>query len=346
MELSQFRNETSERSDPRNWAKRLLIERTTLHYDSIEGCNQNNQNVVTHLMERARVTITGTGEVNTNAAFASIKQLEGDDNKLLRKIRFANCFGKPLTYVLYCNENENVFVFTITSLNDITLQRSFTTYQSFSNWIAEIKGWVSRKAFREDGLPQFDIILRRAGTAWPTNIDCFISNAENIPCAILEFQNTKDALVRNHCNNDWFLCRSIQYNDIRRWTSQEILRVQSNLRFFIITWSANEPNFIFKRVNKITIPDLPYPDMQAVGNYQSALSAYINNNRSQERFDRIANNYSTFNFSYEQNQMRKLVHRPPLTVEAQTFPFIYYTSKEYVENNQNRLIELSNNFVN
>lgn len=225
MEFSQFRKETSERSDARNWVKMLLIEGTPLHYDSIEGCNQNNQNVVTHLLERARISIAGTGEININTVFASIKNLEGDDNKLLRKIRFASCFGIPLTYVLYCNENENVFLFTITSLNEIALQRSFTTYQAFSNWIAEIKGWVSRKAFREDGLPQFDIILRRAGTAWPTNIDCFISNTDNAPQAILEFQNTKDALVRNHCNNDWFLCKSIQYNDIRRWTSQEILQI-------------------------------------------------------------------------------------------------------------------------
>ncbi len=345
MEFLNYRKETSERSDAQNWAKKLLIEKTELHYDSIEGCNQNSNNVVTHLMERARIDITGIGEINLANIIHSIKDIEGND-RLLRKIRFANCFGKPLTYVLYCNENENVFVFSISDLDKISLDNQYSSFKVFSDWIKEIKGWVSTKPFREDGLPQFDIILRRAGTAWPTNIDCFISTKLNIPCAILEFQNTKDYSVRSHCNNDWFLCKSIQYNDIRRWTSQEILRVQSGLGFFIITWSVNEKNLTLKKINCITIPELPFANRQIVDEYKSALSVYINRNKSQADFEKIAKKYSTFSFFYEKGLMNKRIHNPLLSIEAKTFPYIYYDLKEYIENDPMKLVNILSDSVN
>lgn len=51
MIFKNYRKETSERSDAGNWAKKLLAEKTGLFFDSIEGCNENNQNIVTHLME-------------------------------------------------------------------------------------------------------------------------------------------------------------------------------------------------------------------------------------------------------------------------------------------------------
>ena len=55
MAFKNYRKETSERSDEANWAKKILIEKTGLFFDSIEGCNENKDNVVTHLMERARI---------------------------------------------------------------------------------------------------------------------------------------------------------------------------------------------------------------------------------------------------------------------------------------------------
>jgi len=55
MALINFRKETSERSDKANWAKTLLIEKSGFCLESIEGCNQNTENIVTHLIERARV---------------------------------------------------------------------------------------------------------------------------------------------------------------------------------------------------------------------------------------------------------------------------------------------------
>lgn len=348
MELLNFRKETSERSDSRNSAKRILTERTNFHYDSIEGCNQNVNNIVTHLLERARVDISGTDDFNITTILNSIKNLEDDKNqhRLLRKIRFANYFDISLTYILYCNENQNVFVFTIPNENEISFVRSFNNFPEFSQWIKGIKGWESSKPYRESDLPQFDIALRAAGTAWPTNIDCFISNANNIPCSILEFQNTKKATVKEHCNNDYFLCKYISSNDIRRWTSQEILRVQSRLKLFIITWSATEKNYIFKRVDRITIPNLPYPNWDLVNVYKNALSNYVNKNRNELIFNQIASKYSSFNFSFANKRMIRNINNPVLSIEAKTFPFIYYVNKEYIEDNTDRLIELTNEFIN
>ena len=55
MGFSNYRKESSERSDSLNWAKQSLIDNTAFCFDSIEGCNQNASNIVTHLIERARV---------------------------------------------------------------------------------------------------------------------------------------------------------------------------------------------------------------------------------------------------------------------------------------------------
>ena len=41
MAFKNYRKETSERSDEANWAKKILIEKTGLFFDSIEGCNEN-----------------------------------------------------------------------------------------------------------------------------------------------------------------------------------------------------------------------------------------------------------------------------------------------------------------
>ena len=44
MAFKNYRKETSERSDEANWAKKILIEKTGLFFDTIEGCNENKDN--------------------------------------------------------------------------------------------------------------------------------------------------------------------------------------------------------------------------------------------------------------------------------------------------------------
>ncbi len=360
MTLSNFRKETSERSNVNNWAKNILRTITGYHFESIEGCNQNANNITTHLFERARIDCSSEGESTQEQIIERIINLEGEET-IQRKINFAQCFGIPLSYVLYCDENELVYLINFTSLTTTEIAQTFNNYGEFANWIDEIKGWRSTKTFREmPDLPHFDRRLRQEKTPWPTNIDCFICDNSNHPIAILEFQNADKVGVINHYNNDYFLCKMIKTNqssfpvyhdDIRRWTSQEIIRVQSGLRFFIITWATAANDFTLKEVEKITIPHFPnlangQPDWTIQNKYKAALHSFSNTRpRNRELAQIIANTYQTFNLSYTLGIMTETRNNPPLNSQNKTFPWIYYRYNETVIDNRERLIELFTNLI-
>ena len=339
MAFYNYRKETSERSDASNWAKKILVEKTGFFFDAIEGCNENNQNVVTHLMERARVDVID-GHSTIQNVLSSIIRLEGSD-VLQRKINFAKAFQRPLTYVLYCDEKEYVWVFTIKSLTECEFTASYNTNKAFSEWIASIKGCQSTKPFRErEDLPYFDKVLRRSGCAWPTNIDCFISNQNFEPVGILEFQNAKNTEVLKHCNNEFFLGKFVRYNqygypsydnDIRRWQSQEILRVQSGLRLFVVTWAQNSKDFILKEIDVISFPALPFgQDWKRHGEYQKLMHDYANNHDVKVA-QTIMHNFATYKLAYYPPNMHLEFHQPPLSGKDKSFPLIYYRYKNKVE---------------
>ena len=345
MAFYNFRKETSERSDASNWAKKVLVEQTGLFFDAIEGCNENAQNIVTHLMERARVDVNANN-TSTQDVLNQIINLEGQD-VLQRKINFANAFQRSLTYVLYCNENESVWVFTIKSLTECEFSASYKSFKDFSDWIASIKGWKSTKPYRErEDLPYFDIALRRAGCAWPTNIDCFISNQNSEPIGILEFQNAKNTEVLKHCNNEFFMGKFVRYdsyghakydNDVRRWQSREILRVQSGLRLFIITWAQNSDDYILKEVDVIAFPDLPFAkDWNRHSQYQKLMHDYANSHDARIA-QTIMHNFATYQLAYFPPEMRLIYHHPPLSAKDKSFPIIYYRYKNKVEGRKENL---------
>lgn len=351
MGITNFRKESSERSDSQNWAKELLMNIEGIHLESIEGCNQNADNTVTHLIERARIDIEPGEKAKKQDVIDAIIQLEGEA-RLQRKINFANCFDTPLYYALYCDEAEKVYLIRIKSLTEIEPYKTFQTYTAFSNWIQGIKGWISRKKFREiDDLPYFDKALRKAGCAWPTNIDCFITNDNNEPIAILEFQNAKNTRVKEHCNNDFFLCKMSSINsygypqyhdDIRRWVSQEILRVQSGLRYFIITWSQNEEDYILKELELVTAPEFPQNNGKVnwdiVNAYKRDLNKFVNNGKQKSDFDNVANNYQSYNLYKVDTGIQSQVNEPPLSYSNQTFPSLYYSSKKLVEGTKGQIV--------
>lgn len=354
MKLVKFRKETSERSDGDNWCKSILQDKTAYYFDSIEGCNQNTDNKVTHLIERARVTAI-EGKSTKQEVLNSIVKLEGKE-VLLRKIKFANCFNVPLSYALYCDEIENVFLFQFNSIEQIEFIKHFKSYSEFAKWIADIKGWVSKKPFREYvDLPYFDKHLRKNKTPWPTNIDCFVSDSGNNPIAIIEFQNAKDTGVLNHCNNDHFQCKigfrkngnygpyTIYSDDIRRWTSQEILRVQSALKLLIITWSQKSSDFQIKELECVSIPFFPEsngrPDWTVMSAYKGDLNAYIKSNRSKEIEQKISKSRKTFNLLKTAEGINTYVNVPPLSYEEKTFPSLYYSSKMKVRNDKMGLVD-------
>jgi len=334
--FTNFRKETSERSDAQNWAKQSLIQNTPFHFDSIEGCNENSKNVATHMMERARVDYDGHDNMGLDDVCTAITQLEGED-VLQRKINFAKAFQLNLSYVLYNDETRNVWLYEFEDLKSLKFVQSFETFVAFSNWIAGIKGWKSTKGFREiQDLPLFDKELRRAGTAWPTNIDCFVSDENNQPIGILEFQNADTVSVRNHCNNEFFLCKQSYTNqygypayhdDIRRWLSQEILRLQSCLRLFVITWEKNSEDYVLKEIDSVTFPDLPYAKDWAKTNRYKALMHYYSNTRDKKYARVIATEMQSYNLVYDAPKMDIKINRPPLSGKQKTFPFIYYKFK-------------------
>lgn len=351
MAFINYRKETSERSDAINWAKKILVEKTGLFFDAIEGCNENNNNIVTHLFERARVDFV-PGMSSERDVLSAIISLETSE-VLQRKINFANAFNCPLTYVLYCDEEESVWVYTILNLATCKFSVSYDTYHGFSNWISTIKGWKSTKPYRErKDLPYFDRALRSAGCAWPTNIDCFVSNQDSQPIAILEFQNANNTEVAKHCNNEFFLgkyARTNQYgyiqydNDVRRWQSQEILRVQSGLRLFIITWSQNSTDFILKEVDVISFPDLPFgKDWTRHAEYQRLMHEFVNaqemNKLSKARL--IASQFSSYKLSYVAPIMNQVYKEAPLSTKDKSFPYIYYKYKNFVQDSTDTLPNL------
>jgi hypothetical protein len=356
MAITNFRKETSERSDTVNWAKSLLKSKSGMYLESIEGCNQNSSDTVTHLFERARVDFVLGANSTKEEIVAQIIKLESKES-LQRKINFAQCYGLPLSYVLYCNETKSVKLLNFISLTKVDEINNFASYQEFSDWIAKIKGWSSTKKFREiEDLPDFDKELRRAGTAWPTNIDCFICNDLNEPIAILEFQNAQNTSVATHCNNDFFLClikRTVQgdfgpkivyHDDIRRWTSQEILRVQSSLRLLVITWAEDDQDFILKEIELVTIPFFPQvngkPDWKIMEAYKADLNRYVSNNKPKEMEGKISRSYKTYNFEYTDGHMSSILNEPPTSYSSKTFPSIYYSFKELVSGKRNELVPL------
>lgn len=351
MAFKNYRKETSERSDAVNWAKKILIEKTTLCFDTIEGCNENQNNIVTHLMERARVDFIDE-KSSDEEVLQDIIKLETPDS-LTRKINFAKAFNCPLTYVLYCDECEYVWVYKITDINTCGFENFYGSYRLFSEWIDKIKGWHSSKSFREKkDLPYFDKALRKAGCAWPTNIDCFVSDDKFEPIGIIEFQNASSTSVEKHCNNEFLWGKytgtndyghTIYFNDIRRWLSQEILRVQSGLSFFVITWAENSDDYILKEIEIITLPHLPYSKDWTLHNklqsYMHLLALCYKSNINQARTYAkwIANTSTSYNISYSDNNMDIIVHNPVLTTVNKTFPMLYYKYKHFEKGNKESL---------
>ncbi len=359
MHLYNFRKETSERSDANNWAKHQLIKETDFFFDGIEGCNQNAQNQTTHLLERAHVDIDQNGNKSKENVLQSIIDLE-TKSALQRKINFAAAFGLPLSYVLHNDATGLVFVLEFRSVDDVEVVHSFSSYEKFGHFLAFIKGWKSTKKFREyDDLPEIDKALRKAGNPWPTNIDCFCSDSDGNPIAIIEYQNAKAIGVLAHSNNDYFLCKQKStitttygprikfHDDIRRWTSQEILRVQSGLPLLVITWSQKEVHFQLKEVQKIAFPDFetqnPVDRWKRIAKYKEDLHRFVTD-PSEAEFQVIQNRRS-FSYTKENNAILEEKHTPPLTRSAMTFPHIYWKRKAIVSDSSESLSSLLSSWM-
>lgn len=344
MAFSNYHKETSERSDPLNWAKQRLVTAGDYFFESIEGCNQNKYNMTTFILERACVSCDDGTPDSDDIVRAEIIKLEKGVQPIVRKCFFAKKLNCPFYYVLYCYEPEKVWVYKVDK--PFSLFQTFDSFNAFSEWIYENKQWGEdnvKDFHNKKDLPEFDIRLRecKCGCPWPTNIDCVAFNKKNEPIAIIEFQNADKTEVRNHCNNYAFLFGQTQIDrktgmptidvDVRRWKSQEILRLQAGLRFFIITWKKSDCDYIIKEVDKISFPQLPYNDKKETESIKGTYHQLMNcsDKKEQKKLkDYIETHYESYSIAFENGRMKKVPYKPVLSETKKSFPSIYYKYKQ------------------
>lgn len=345
MAFSNYRKESSERSDSKNWAKKQLIDAADYFYESIEGCNQNSYNITTMILERLRVDCVDGVPSSDGEVKDAIVNAEGGRDHLLRKFNFAKVLHCDFYYVLYCMENQMVWLYSIKP-NDFHLAKTFSSINDFSKWISENKGWGSKKAYHKNDLPEFDKQLRNCdcGCPWPSNIDCIVFNKEQQPIAIIEYQNADDTTVIEHSNNYRFLYGQTRYNnitkqseideDLRRWKTQEIVRLQGNLRFFILTWDEKVSDYIIKEVERITFPECKdKADEEKFEEYKKLFHRYVNATDKSERSAlglTIMNESNAYYLSFDKanHKMKKRKLTPVLSYSDKSFPLIYYKFKQ------------------
>ena len=285
-------------------------------------------------MDRSSIDVSGS--IDTPPPIEQVKglidKLEG--HMLQGKINFCTLLRLPYTYILYNYEYQFVLRYELMDGNPILIER-YPSFEAFSRWIQSIKQWISNKWYRESpDLPEFDKALRRAGCAWPTNVDCIAFSNDNQPVALIEFQNAKKTGVRNHSNLVYFLPIKDVYHggykvgpDEQRWRSQEILRVQSGLQHLTIVWSQDEDIIIVKQLYRVTFPD--YSDKQKSPLYifeLGKLNTALQNKQKeakQQLYASICAKYSSYYLINNNGTVNTIQVNPPLSYKQRSFPYLY-----------------------
>ena len=132
--------------------------------------------------------------------------------------------------------------------------KEFATLKEFADWTTKYRDLVMSSAYEESGLPEIDKAMRRLGTPWPGNLDYALLK-DGKPTALIEFQRTAKASVKEHSNNKWFLPSGYRKGDVNRWLAIDIIRIQSGLPLLVIVWSSNEKDIKLKLVEKVVYPE-------------------------------------------------------------------------------------------
>lgn len=334
MVISQFRKETSERSEMQNWVLSELSASKLYYYAGFEGCNENLDNTCTAILDRASIEVSGNLDElpSIESVRKVVSMLEGVS--LNGKIIFCNRLGIPFTYILYNYDNEFVLRYEF-SLEGTVFRERYNSFKAFSEWIQSIKQWTSGKKYREIAdLPEFDKALRRSGCPWPTNIDCVAFSINHAPLALIEFQNAKATGVSMHNNNSFFLPYWDSYSksykrgrDEQRWRSQDILRRQSGLPHLTIVWSQEETTVIVKLLDTVAFPDYDSNEIEKA--YLKSLNDYrvaIENNPKERKnsiYNFIRSHFRSYHLNFNGGRMGTVINEPPLSFEEKSFPFIY-----------------------
>ena len=73
MDITHFRKETSERSEPQNWVLDELSASHDYYYAGFEGCNENSSFQATALLDRSSIDVSGSTE--TPPSIEQVKEL-------------------------------------------------------------------------------------------------------------------------------------------------------------------------------------------------------------------------------------------------------------------------------
>jgi len=241
MSFLKLEFQTSERSRRKNWVLEVL--KTQFPIAEFEGFTVKEEKV-TLLLDRA--LLKEKNPLSPDEIVKFLKVYFGNAFQL--KQAFAKQIKVPWYFVIYQKNPEYVWVFDIL---EVRLIREFDNYISFAEWTRCFRDLKMLSSYQESGLPEFDKILRWHGIPWPGNLDGIIGHPQNLePFAIIEFQFTSKASVREHCSNKWFLPRGRRKGDEQRWKVMDIIRRQADLPLWIFVWSQNQEEGVKVKVVK------------------------------------------------------------------------------------------------
>jgi len=254
----QLQRETSERSQNRNWVRKKLLDAGFI-LESFEGYTIK-ENSVSLLLDRARLTnpVDDPGQ-----GYASVSSFLSGPS-IRRKTDFARRMGVPYYFAAYSFDESSsratdIYVLDMSKKKII---RKFTDSYSFSKWLGKFRDLIMHSKYEEDGLPGFDVELRRLGSPWPGNLDGILYCPNNQqPMALIEFQTTIIVPVRKHCNNKYFLPTEERKGDEQRWKVLDIIRLQANLPLLILVWSPDN----LKEVKLKVVKRIVYSNEKTAG---------------------------------------------------------------------------------
>jgi len=334
MAFVNFKKEQWTRNLANSWVMDCIAQNSSFCFESIDGYVES-RNDITYLFQRARVSQTGEDIALPNV-LESIIAFEGED-AMVRKINIAASLGVQLNYVLYCEENEHVWLFEISSISTISLKQTYTSYKSFADWLLHASGNKPVKVKKTSAnLPDFDVVLANTGCPWPSSFNGCLFDVDNKLIGIVEFQNADKDTVKAHCSNDYFLCKMRNFitngaggyyeykDDIEHWLTYERVRVKAKIRLFIVVWSRKSSDYVFKEIEKIVFPEIPEAEVKTL----KAILHKYSEEKSEQVYDNVCKSFDTYEFALDSGNITPILHHPDLSIELKTFPYIYYKSKE------------------
>lgn len=233
--------ETAEVSSELNWVQHALAE-AGFHIAGLEGYTIKDGRV-SLLLDRRKVADPA---MLTNLALYEVAAAIWAEEPYFRAKRLlAKLLGVDYFYVLYTNDKARVFpttLGTVTTPSGVAIPTGNMPFSGFIGLLDEYRDLSMTKPFAEARhLPALDQALRAAGRPWPGNLDgLLVSSLGQEPRALIEFQTTNLASVRDHSNNRFIVSGA----DAHRFEPLLTMANQSGLPVLIIVWSPNDKDLV------------------------------------------------------------------------------------------------------